>query len=246
MVGAGMCGGDPVCGAASGMGAETASPLPALPGVGAGAGAGSTAAGADLDDIRTMPARYDGNGMRYSEYRSAVEIMDTVVSPDFLVAGLRTVWWCCKFMLEHGGTPRGWHARRKADRSLQAHDQDVSVHEMCWITLERGICCDQVNAANLSCMELVVRQLQVVEEKWKDRYLGGGEQSELDQSVHLYLGLGAGVGARAALCICPLLSDHIAGEFRKEAAISKERRKAREERQLAKPKVTPAKKGGDG
>ena len=36
--------------------------------------------------------------------------------------------------------------------------------------------------------------------------------------------------------VCPALQEHIAEELRKEYAIHKERRKAREERQLTKPK----------
>ena len=68
---------------------------------------------------------------------------------------------------------------------------------------------------------------------------GAQDLGDVDSNLHLYMGLGAGVGSRAALCICPALSEHIAKELQKEAAVSKERRKAREERQLAKPKRGP-------
>ena len=110
--------------------------------------------------------------------------------------------------------------------------------------LETACTYDQVNACNLGCMELMVRQIQVVEERWKDRFLGSRDDNDMDQNMHLYMGLGAGVGARCALCICPLLSDHISKELAKEASVSKERRKAREERQLAKPKGKSKPGGG--
>ena len=46
-------------------------------------------------------------------------------------------------------------------------------------------------------------------------------------------------------CICPALTDYLADEARKDTAVMKEMRKAREERNLAKPKKD-AKKGKDG
>ena len=53
--------------------------------------------------------------------------------------------------------------------------------------------------------------------------------------------MGGLAGARGELCICPLLSEWIAKELQKESAVMKERRKAGEERVLARPK-----KGGKG
>ena len=52
------------------------------------------------------------------------------------------------------------------------------------------------------------------------------------QEAHLY----AGSSSRAGLCISPELSEWVADEMRKESAVMKERRKAREERALSKPK----------
>ena len=45
----------------------------------------------------------------------------------------------------------------------------------------------------------------------------------------------SGSRSRTTICVCPALSEWIAEEMRKEAAIMKERKKAREERNLAKP-----------
>ena len=49
--------------------------------------------------------------------------------------------------------------------------------------------------------------------------------------AHLF----TGVSSRQSLCVCPLLAKHVSEELAKESSILKERRKAREERGLAKP-----------
>ena len=50
----------------------------------------------------------------------------------------------------------------------------------------------------------------------------------------LFLGWGLGVAAHDNLCINPRLQEWLCAEVRKETAVLKERRKAREERNLAK------------
>eukprot|EP00974_Lingulodinium_polyedra_P098941 9589641-Lingulodinium_polyedra.AAC.1 len=70
----------------------------------------------------------------------------------------------------------------------------------------------------------------MVEERWKEQVLGTG--AEASGEAYLFQGM----DSRATLCIAPELQSYIAEEFRKESAALKERRKAREERALAKPK----------
>ncbi len=50
------------------------------------------------------------------------------------------------------------------------------------------------------------------------------------QDAHIFTGL----HTSGTLCICPKLSEWVSEELRKESAVMKERRKAREERVLAK------------
>ncbi len=70
----------------------------------------------------------------------------------------------------------------------------------------------------------------MVEERWKSR-IAGAVDAEAVQDAHLY----AGPSTRGTLCIHPGLQEWIASELSKEYAVSKERRKAREERALQKP-----------
>ena len=103
--------------------------------------------------------------------------------------------------------------------------------------LESACCFDQLNAPILATIELMVRQIQSVEEKWKDRCARSQDRGDVDPHLHLCMGLRAGVGSRGGLCICPAPSEHIAKQLQKDAAASKERRRAREEPQLAIPKT---------
>jgi hypothetical protein len=91
-------------------------------------------------------------------------------------------------------------------------------------------CFDQIQLGSLAGVEYLFRQLQATEEKYRDRVHKKGEDHS-SAEAHFF----TGVGARQALCICPALTKYAAEEMAKESAILKERRKAREERTLAKP-----------
>ena len=102
---------------------------------------------------------------------------------------------------------------------------------------------DRANAPNLAAAELLSRQVQMVEERHKDRALGSSsDAADSRDELHLF----AGRATRSNLCTSPLLSAWIADQLRDEAAINKERRKAREARAHAFPKKGPKGGGGGG
>ena len=77
----------------------------------------------------------------------------------------------------------------------------------------------------------------------EERYKHKLTDAEVVAASHLYMG---GLsGSRGELCICPALTDYIGRELQKETLVMKERRKAGEERQLARPKKK-GQKGGEG
>ena len=96
--------------------------------------------------------------------------------------------------------------------------------------LETAVCYDQLDVGNPATMEFLCRQIQIIEEQLKDKFYAGTGESAID--LHLMSGL----SNRAKLCICPSLSTFVASEAAKDTAVMKERRKAREERALLKPK----------
>ena len=96
-------------------------------------------------------------------------------------------------------------------------------------------CYDQYDLLASAGVELVVRQIQIIEEKLSGRF----EDKNQEASADYYLMSGA--TSRCQLCICPELKSWLAGELAKESSVLKERRKAREERALLKK---PGKSGG--
>ena len=105
------------------------------------------------------------------------------------------------------------------------------MHDAARRSLELFCCHDQLQVGALAGCEFLARQVQLVEEKWKDRILGKTD-GDLASEAHLF----GGMTARCTICVSPELSSWVALELSKESAVLKERRKAREERALAKPK----------
>ena len=183
------------------------------------------------DDARTCTVKFDDAGKRFREYREAVNMLHEDPWSDWPLAGPRVFLWGTRFMLENGGTPIGSHSKWGADGKLQSSDPGVIVHEEFCRMIQTQMCYDQANSANLASSEQMMRQLMLIEEKFKDRFVGNSSQ-ELSEEAHLY----GGHTQRANVCVSPSLSEWVAEEVRKEHVVLKERRKAREERALARPK----------
>ena len=96
--------------------------------------------------------------------------------------------------------------------------------------LETLCCYDQLNAPNIAAAEIAAREIQVAEERYRDKVAGNSED-RIDSN----LARGSDL-VRGNLCVMPDLTQWIATELSKEYAVMKERRKAREERTLARPK----------
>ena len=100
--------------------------------------------------------------------------------------------------------------------------------------LETAVCYDQLDVPSIAVAELMVRQIQTIEERLKDKFTNNDDHG-------IEYSLMTGLPSCATLCICPALSAFVATEAAKETAVLKERRKAREERALVRP--DPKKKG---
>ena len=183
-------------------------------------------------DARVLTVTYDQTGDRFRSFRDAVTLADEVKWPDWPVPGkVLTVLWCLRFMLNRAGTPTLWHQTWLTLGKLNGNDHQVVFHDALCRILETAMCYDQLNGPALASMELVCRQIQCVEERYKDKFQGGDVAGTGSLEHHLM----AGIQSRSQLCICPALNDWLAEEIRKQTAVDKERRKAREERTLARP-----------
>ena len=81
---------------------------------------------------------------------------------------------------------------------------------------------DQLDVSSLGCFKLLVRRLQMLEEA----YGANPEAPRFNAQWH-FMGQG-----KKNVAVAPALVAHVAGELRDEAAVAKERRKAREEAPL--------------
>lgn len=179
------------------------------------------------DDARTLAISRDSEGNRYKEFRLAVQESRPCNFADWPISGPRTAKYVLTQMLEHGGSPMGHHQAWRTACRLQPTDGPAMEHESWSRVLQAFITYDQVDGSNLAGIELIVRALQRIEEKHKHKLVAtedGGENA---------LFMGSSSGSRAGTIICPKLSEWIGEELKKEAMVSKERRKAREERALS-------------
>ena len=210
-------------------------PAGALPPGGALAAPGILAVGvppvvppaAPLRDARVLDVVYDQLGQRHLDFREAVLKMREDPWPDWPIAGPRTALWCCRFIAQHGSTPMGRHVRWRQEAGLTDSDLGVDEHEKSCRALEHAAVFDQVNVPNLASLEVICRDLQVQEERYRER-VANPDQAGVDR--HLFMSSGK---VRGNLCICPDLQSWVTAELTRESAIAKERRKAREERALA-------------
>jgi len=198
-----------------------APPVPAVPG------------GSPTDDVRVLSVLYDSTGERFRNFADSIQYLEVIKWSDTPVKGPSTVLWCCRFMKINGGSPCSWHSRWQSIAKVQNSEPGVQAHDAFCRTLEIMVCFDQLAVGALASAEYVCRQIQLVEEKYKEK-AGSNANVELVQEMHLF----GGHSSRSNLCICPDLSAWIAEEMKTEAAVMKERRKAREERALQKPAKT--------
>ena len=161
---------------------------------------------------------------------------------DWPITGPRTTKWVCEHIHEHSRTPLNHHQQWRSLCRLQPHDGGVSEHEQCCRTLQTMACYDMYNLYNSASAEIIARRLQLCEERYKDRLLAGAGEDETGER-HLF---GGSTGTRGNLCVAPSLQKYIAEEMARDSAILKERRKAREERSLARPKGKAKAKGEPG
>ena len=193
------------------------------------------------DDLRVLPVRYSAEGKRERAFSDAVARCTTTTFADFPVRGPRTAAWCFKHILSNGLTPTGRHSKFKADGNMTEAMEGVEMHRILMLIVELFLTYDQLNLSELAGGEELMRVLQLLEEGKKDRFIrvGGKDGSSggiFSEESHLYLG----IGERHNLMICPALTDRLAKKMTAQALIDKARRKAREERRLA--KAPPPKK----
>ena len=101
------------------------------------------------------------------------------------VSGPRTLLWCCKFMSEHALHPLARHPRSVQLSGLLATDPAAQEHEWLCRAIELGLTFDQLQGAELSCLELLARRLQMLEMKHRDKVAGSFFGSSIEEDSHM-------------------------------------------------------------
>ena len=197
----------------------------------------AAAAGAATDP-RVLAVARGTAGKQYQGFRESVALFQQTGNPDWPGRGPRTALWCFQHMVRIAGGAIAWDMKWRALARKTDGDEEARAHEFICRTLETFISFDQVNAPNLAGVELLCRQLQLLEERVYEAELtalsskkgqGSGKLQSAYEVVESGLFLGT-TETKGNLCICPALSEWISEQLKAEAAVAKERRKAREER----------------
>ena len=130
-------------------------------------------------------------------------------------------------MVNHAGSALAHHQAWRIACKFQPSDGPAVEHEGLCKILHTMLTYDQLDISNLASAELIARGIQRIEEKHKFKLQAS------DDSGEGALFMGAMGGARIGSVVSPKLTEWVGGELQKEALVAKERRKAREERNLA-------------
>ena len=119
---------------------------------------------------------------------------------------------------------------------LAPSDAGVSEHEFLSSVLECAASFDQLNVSEIAAFEHISRRYQMLEETYAERLRGvaghttlaGGDFDPEERSIFM--------GSRfvsSGPLVCPALAAFVASKVAERSSVFKERRKGREERQLA-------------
>ena len=173
-------------------------------------------------DSRVLSAKFNAQGKRHREYSECCEHLSEPPWKDWPLTGPRTCRWYARFILESNRVPQARTLQWMRDTGVPETDRVRHEHGLLCDVLQTAMTYDQLEVSSLCCFELLARRLQLLEEA----YSASPKAPRFDGQQH-FMGQG-----RKQVAIAPALTAHVAGELRDEAAVAKERRKAREEHAL--------------
>ena len=147
---------------------------------------GGGAVAMNQDDARTLAVRYSSEGKRRRELREGVELVSESSWGDWPIKGPRTAKWVGQYIVTNGGSPLTMHNTWKSNCKLQPSDNGVLEHESICKDLELALEYDQLNLGELACLELLCRQLQMLQYRWKERILGATSAGTVDDESHFF------------------------------------------------------------
>ncbi|CAK0795370.1 unnamed protein product, partial [Prorocentrum cordatum] len=186
-------------------------------------------------DARTLAIKFNPQG-RMRDWRDVVDSCQQEEFEDFPVSGPRSMSWCLHF-LRRRHTPLDHHLMFRSTCSLKPEQWGVAEHETLLRIIELAGQCDQLDVTNLACMEAAARRVQTIEWAYHDkiRETDAGSTSRLSiEEATAFSGLSR---AGDLMMVLPALLEHVKLQVEKDAAIMKNIRKAKEERELRRQAV---------
>ena len=191
-------------------------------------------------DHRIAPIELDAMGKSETSLKELAKLCAEVPT-DWSITGPRTARWCVSYLIIENLGLEGHHERVRQLCRLDSSSWGMQEHYQLTMTMRFALQTDQINPYNNLFVEVIFRRLQTIEYAYMDKAREqeakavGGKMSIEEQST-----FGGITRAAATLMICPDLLTHVKNEVEKDASLSKNLRKAREERELNRK----ARKGG--
>ena len=102
----------------------------------------------------------------------------------------------CRKFHKHGGAPKAWFAEWAREVGLSRKDRGWHEVECLIEALWLAGSYDQLNVGALASAELCCRQIQLTEERWKDRVFASADVATTTLDAHIYQGTATRAGLR--------------------------------------------------
>ena len=110
----------------------------------------------------------DKTGVRQRSFADAVATLSETCWEDWPITGPQTFLWCVR---------EARHSRWLVETKLDLSASGVSEHSGVMRILGLCLCYDQLEGAELACLELIARRARMIEFKYKDTWLADGVSS---------------------------------------------------------------------
>ncbi|CAE7316484.1 unnamed protein product [Symbiodinium necroappetens] len=192
-------------------------------------------------DFRCTPISLDSLGRPEVSLKDAAQ-KSLQKHVRWTMTGPRTTKWCLNYLVVEGLGLEGHHERVRTLCKLDSASWGMQEHFQVSMFLRYCLQIDQLNSHNLMAVEAMFRRLQTIEFGYSEKVREveakgtGGRLAMEEQQV-----FGGLTRHASTLMVCPELLDFVKSETEREAALAKNLRKARGERELARKK-----RGGKG
>ena len=196
-------------------------------------------------DARTLPIDLDALGRPDCSLKEVAKKSEEKTM-SWVLTGPRTARWCISYLVTEGLGFEAHHERFRQLCRIEASSWGVQEHFQLSMIAKHALQTDQLNGYNSMFCEVIFRRLQTIEFAYAERAreaeakaIGGRLSLEEQQTF------GGLTRQASTLMVCPELMDYVKSEVERDASLSKNLRKAREERELARKQSAKGKKTGE-